>query len=102
MPEQCIDHERDAQRAGDRYYAAMTAWLTRRKRSEEEGRRAFDLARIYNRSLDLLIACLERIQHRSDVRRKLRQAAELRSHLEEEIEILSSTAGGLTSQTDET
>ena len=100
MPEECLDNEREAERAGDRYYAAMTAWLTRRKRSEEERHRAFGLAHVYNRSLDLLIDCLERIKNRSDARRKLHHAAELRSHLEKDIETLGSP-GGLRSQTDE-
>lgn len=101
MPEECKDHEGAAQRAGDRYYAAMTAWLTQRKRSEEDRSRAFGLARIYDRSLDVLISCLERIRHRSEARHKLQNAAELQSHLKKEIEILGPAPGGMTSQTEE-
>lgn len=102
MPEECKDQERDAERAGDRYYRAMTAWLTGRRRSDDEKKRAFGLALIYNRALDLVIDCLERIRRRPEARRKLEQAAELQAHLKKDIEILGSAGGGLTSQTDET
>jgi hypothetical protein len=102
MPEECRDQERGAERAGDQYYRAMTTWLTGRKRSDGEKDRLFGLARIYDRALDLLVRCLERIQDRSNARRKLKQAAELRAHLQKDIKILASPGSGFTSQTDET
>jgi hypothetical protein len=100
MPDECLEQARDAERAGDRYYAAMTAWLTRRKRSEEQRRQASALAHVYNRTLDLLIGCLGRIRDRADARRKLREAVKLQSHLKTDLESLGSP-GGLTSQGDE-
>lgn len=99
MPEECREHEHEAERTGDRYYRAVTSWLTNRRRSDEERRRAFVLARAYYRALDLLQECLERIHDRPAARRKLEQAAELQEHLRKDIEALSST--GLQSQTDE-
>jgi len=53
MTEECKDQEREAERVGDRYYRAMTAWLTSRRRSDEDRQKAFVLARAYYRSLDL-------------------------------------------------
>jgi len=99
MPEECKDHEREAEQAGDRYYRAVTSWLTSRQRPDEERQRAFVLARVYYRSLDLLQECLERIHDRPGGRRKMEQAAVLQEHLKHDIEALSST--GLKSQTDE-
>jgi hypothetical protein len=100
--EDCQDLSRDTARAGDSYYSAMTGWLTRRKRPAEERSRILWLGRIYDRSLEALIRCLERIGRNPHADRKHEDAVGLRDYLHKDLEMLSSNGTSLVSQTDET
>lgn len=102
MPEECTEQQRAAERAGDKYYRTFTSWLTARKRNEEQKRKAFLLARAYDRALDALRWCLERMRRRPGAKQKLEYTEELQARLKQEMKVLGATRGPLTSQTDET
>ena len=102
MTENCNDNELQAARVGDRYYAAMTEWLTRRRDSIEDRRKVSALARAYRRSLNLMLRCLERLRPSARIEKKIEVNQELKRHVENGIEILHRPVGNLTTAPDET
>jgi len=101
--EECKDLHRETARIGDSYYRAITGWLTRRKRPPEDRSRILGLGRLYDRALDALIRCLERVRRGNPlVTRKHENAVDLRDYLHKDLEMLSLSSTNLVSQTDET
>ncbi|HVF47519.1 MAG TPA: hypothetical protein VNA17_08140 [Pyrinomonadaceae bacterium] len=100
--EECTDVNRETARAGDAYYRAMTDWLIRRKRPPEDRNRILGLGRLYDRALDALIRCLERVRRGNPgAERKRKDAVDLRAYLHKDLETLTSSGTGLVSQPDE-
>jgi hypothetical protein len=102
MTEECTDLEREAARASDRYYRAITDWLTDRRRSIELREKASVLASVYSRSLDVLLRCLARVRGSHNMERKIERTQEFKSLVEKDMEFLNPATGSLKTAPDET
>ena len=102
MANECTDLEREAAQAGDRYYRAITDWLTDRRRSIELREKASVLARVYSRSLDIVLRCLARVRGSHITERKLERTQEFKSLVEKDMEFLKPATSSLKTAPDET
>ena len=103
MNSECNDVDRVAARAGDRYYGALTAWLTKRRESVELREEVSVLGRVYAHSLQLLINCFTKIRRTPRLDQKLQVATDLHARVNDDLAALESrtSRASLTPQTDE-
>ena len=101
MGTECTDIEREAARAGDRYYQALTEWLTKRYESAEMRQKVSLFGRIYSGSLHLMIKCLDRLGSNPRAAQKIEAAEDLQTKLQRDLAILDGPGTSLTPQTEE-
>lgn len=89
MAKECSEFSDKSARSGDRYYSAVTKWVMSRGRSPELRENASFLARIYSKSLNLLLECLRRLRRTPAVERKIDDAVEFQTLLKKDMELLS-------------
>ena len=89
MPEECSDLKIESEKVGDRFYRAMTNWVTSGARSHELNIKASRLARAYYKALNLLLLCLQKLKRTPKVEASIEHAAEFQGLLKQDIELLN-------------
>jgi hypothetical protein len=89
MEQQCSDIKKNADRAGDEHYRAMTQWVTG-GRTRKLLNRAYPLALRYRRQLGWLVECYQHARSSILSRSKVKAADDYKTLIEQDIKILES------------